>query len=282
MDPRSFSLLHVENCLWVITAPTGLGAYDFKFEDYFECKHATFVDSCVPAVARMGAAQDYSQRFADLFELGIRLVHSTEDYEKTSYLPNWYPLIDDLTPKSIWYSNPPTADEVEVQFTWPVFVKGERQTSRHNGELAIVRDREHFQRVLDTWNSDSILRWQRIVVREFVPLTPVADVASGAIPKSYEFRCFAWRGRCVSIGRYWVSESYELAQQEHVEATRLVNEVASRLNVVFLVVDVALSRAGRWVVIECNDGQDSGYAGNNPLMLWRSILDSERLNERVT
>jgi hypothetical protein len=223
----------------------------------------------------MGATPDYPQRFAGLLELGIRLMHSPEDYERTSYPPNWYPFIKDLTPKSLWYSTPPTADEVEEHFTWPVFMKGERQTSGHDGALAIVRDREQFQRVLEAWRRDPILHWQRIVVREFVPLRPVGGMATTGIPKSCEFRCFAWRGRCVSIGRYWISESYELTPQEQREVTKLVNEAASRLNVIFLVVDVALSRTGRWIVIECNDGQDSGYAGNNPLILWRRILDCE-------
>ena len=27
-----------------------------------------------------------------------------------------------------------------------------------------------------------------------------------------------------------------------------------------------------WLVIECNDAQESGYAGNSPLRLWRNLL----------
>jgi len=40
----------------------------------------------------------------------------------------------------------------------------------------------------------------------------------------------------------------------------------------FLVVDVAITAKGRWIVIECNDAQESGYAGVSPLALWTSIL----------
>jgi len=43
----------------------------------------------------------------------------------------------------------------------------------------------------------------------------------------------------------------------------------------FLVVDVAQTEAGRWVVIECNDGQESGYAGVSPFGLWQKIVDLE-------
>jgi len=45
-------------------------------------------------------------------------------------------------------------------------------------------------------------------------------------------------------------------------------QVAKRLNVPFLVVDVAKAMAGRWVTIECNDAQESGYASIPPYELW--------------
>jgi hypothetical protein len=42
--------------------------------------------------------------------------------------------------------------------------------------------------------------------------------------------------------------------------------------VLFLVIDVALATDGRWLVIECNDAQESGYAGVLPLTVWTSLL----------
>jgi hypothetical protein len=44
----------------------------------------------------------------------------------------------------------------------------------------------------------------------------------------------------------------------------------------FLAVDVAQTTSGEWIVIECNDGQESGYAGVSPFALWQSIVDIER------
>jgi hypothetical protein len=32
---------------------------------------------------------------------------------------------------------------------------------------------------------------------------------------------------------------------------------------------------GDWIVIELNDGQESGYAGVNRLQLWQKIIDIE-------
>jgi hypothetical protein len=43
----------------------------------------------------------------------------------------------------------------------------------------------------------------------------------------------------------------------------------------FLVVDIAQAADGRWLVIECNDGQESGYAACTPIALWQRVLDLE-------
>ena len=41
-----------------------------------------------------------------------------------------------------------------------------------------------------------------------------------------------------------------------------------------MVIDLALTANGDWIVIECNDVMESGYASVSPLGLWQSILDS--------
>jgi hypothetical protein len=37
-------------------------------------------------------------------------------------------------------------------------------------------------------------------------------------------------------------------------------------------VDFAKTKDRRWIVIECNDAQESGYAGIPPHELWRQVL----------
>ncbi len=53
-------------------------------------------------------------------------------------------------------------------------------------------------------------------------------------------------------------------------------EVARRIDVPFLVVDVAQTIEGNWIAIECNDGQESGYAGIPPVGLWNNLIGVER------
>ncbi|WP_237078769.1 ATP-grasp domain-containing protein [Myxococcus xanthus] len=101
--------------------------------------------------------------------------------------------------------------------------------------------------------------------------------APDRIPSSFEFRTFWWNGELVGWGPYWWQGTpYTLTPEAQREALGLGREVARRQDVPFLVVDVAQEVSGRWIVIECNDGQESGYAGISPFALWRAILDVER------
>jgi hypothetical protein len=267
-------LVEIEGRLWVVNEPTGFPVYDFNFEDHFSCRHPWRLDSVVTAVARMGAAVDYDARYRELLEWKVRLVHTPEQYNRTSNLPEWYPLLRDLTPKSVWFEEMPRAADVEADFDWPIFVKGERQTNRHGRDHSIIENPEHFERVMQEWRQVPLLAWQRVVCRQFIPLRPVSEAASEAFPKSFEFRTFWWHNTCVGIGNYWTSEVYNLRPADREQVLALGREVANRMQVTFLVVDIAQARDGKWIVIECNDGQDSGYAGVNPHFLWQNVVDA--------
>jgi hypothetical protein len=41
----------------------------------------------------------------------------------------------------------------------------------------------------------------------------------------------------------------------------------------FLVVDFAKAASGEWLIIECNDAQEAGYASIPPQALWRKVLE---------
>jgi hypothetical protein len=105
---------------------------------------------------------------------------------------------------------------------------------------------------------------------------PVGKAYSNQIPPSYEFRTFWWKGQFVGAGRYWYqSDDYQWTDKEKSQALKVAQYTANRVNVPFLVVDVASRADGEWIVIECNDGQESGYAGLSPFLLWRNIAKIE-------
>jgi hypothetical protein len=273
----NLDLFLLEDVLWLATAPMRVPAYDFDFGTFFAIRRPWEPELPLRAVGRFGAAENYNELYAQLQERGVELIHSPEMHVHASELPAWYPLIADLTPRSRWFAEPPSAQEVEASFTWPVFIKGSRQTSRHQKALSIIGSREEYSRVLKQIRQDPILNWQTLVVREFLPLRPVEGGIPGKIPASFEFRTFWWRGKCVGEGRYYTqAQKYQWTSAERQSAFAVAQAAVQRVEVTFLVVDLAQCRDGSWIVVELNDGQESGYAGIAPVTLWQNIIAIER------
>jgi hypothetical protein len=274
---RSADLLLVEDTLWVLTAPVGVAAYDFRFDLGFACRRPWERPDRITAVARVGAFTSYQDTYLSLGAEGIALVHSPEQHLRCSQLPHWYPLLEDLTPRSLWFEGEPDIAAITEHLGWPNFLKGARQTSRHRRRLSIVSGPEALREVLLEYQNDPILHWQPIVARQLIPLRPVEDPQPDRIPSSFEFRSFWWRGELVGLGRYWwEGRRYELSPAERDACLAVAGEAARRIAVPFLVVDLAQATDGRWIVIESNDAQESGYAGVPPLVLWRKVMEIER------
>jgi hypothetical protein len=266
----------LEAAVPVLTKAVGVSVYDFAFRNFFRVNSVFYLPD-QPVIARLGAFDDYAKGYAELKEAGISLVHTPQNHDRCSLLSGWYPLIADLTPKSIVYDSLPTTRQVEQDFDWPVFVKGERQTNKHKKSLSIIENAHQFEVFLMEWKHNTMLHWQKMVCRQFFPLHIVEENVSDRLPSSFEFRFFYWKQQLVSVGRYWYeSLSYKLSGHDYVQAVELAGLVAKRLSVWFLVVDLAKTAEGNWIVIEVNDGQESGYAGNNARLLWENILNIEK------
>lgn len=88
-------------------------------------------------------------------------------------------------------------------------------------------------------------------------------------------------GQCVGHGPYW----YQVAPYKHPridEGLAVAATVAARVPVPFLVVDLAMTADDEWIVIECNDAQESGHAGIPPLMLWRNVIEAFGLRAQAS
>ncbi|MEW6210234.1 MAG: ATP-grasp domain-containing protein [Acidobacteriota bacterium] len=277
VDIDKLDVFLLEDLIWVATAPVGLPSYDFSFSTYFACRHPWHRPEQITTVARFGVTTKYEELYNALLDFGIRLLHSPEQYLLASELPRWYPLLSDLTPRSVWFDQPLSASEIEGLFSWPIFIKGSRQTSRHQSSLAIVSSSDEYERVIEHFRNDPILHWQQIVCREYIALRPVPAPVTDKIPPAFEFRTFWWRGQCVGTGPYWSAFSnYSWSDLEEEAALAVAGEAARLIGLPFLVVDVAQTINGDWIVIECNDAHESGYNGVSPIGLWQRVIDIER------
>lgn len=273
----SLDVFRLEDTVWVASQAIGAPLYDFAFERFFACRRPWERPSLITAIGRFGAAADYQDVYARLLDRGVELVNSPSEHTLASELPAWYPHLQGRTPRSAWFAAPPPRALVEREFGWPVFVKGARQTAKHSAALSIARDADAYDALVAAYASDPILRWQPCVVREFVRLRPVAGDAGIGVPPSFEFRSFWLSGELVGAGPYWTGGTrYDWTATERAEGLALAREVAATLHVPFLVVDLAQLETGEWIVVECNDAQEAGYAGISPFALWARVLEASR------
>jgi hypothetical protein len=275
VHPDDLDLIFLEDTVWVLVGKVDLPSYDFSLPQFFTCRRPWHRPKQITAIGRFGVTTDYEDLYQKLAADGIILVHSPEQYLLASELPRWYPLLEDLTPKSLCFSEPPDIAILEQAIGLPFFLKGSRQTSRHQAALSIIRSAEDYNRAVKIYKEDPILRWQQIVCREFVQLKPVPSELTDKIPASFEFRSFWWRGHCIGAGQYW-STSYNWNSEAEKAALAIAQEAALRLNLPFVVIDVAQTIAGKWIVIECNDAQESGYAAISPFELWQNLIEQEQ------
>ena len=272
-------ILLLEETVWLLTRDVGIPVYDFRFRDWFSTRSPYDFPQKIKAVARVGAVPDYAEFYKHRQADGVSLINSPDEQFRASQLECWYPLLAELTPRSVCFRGRPSLDLVRAEFSWPVFVKGARQTSRHQRKLSFIENDAQFLSAMEIYAQDPILNWQDVVCREFVRLRslPGGDEADPKMPRSFEFRTFWWKGELAGAGRYWwEGPAYLWNATEQAAGLAVAAEAAQRVTVPFLVIDIAQTQTGKWIVIECNDGQESGYAGVSPFALWQRIVDLEK------
>ena len=270
------------NNIVVLVKRTRLMNYDFDFRRYFDCTSIQ-QQTNKHILLRIGAISDFIEVESNLKEMGMKLLFTEYQHNLSSRLECWYPLLCEYTPFSKVYTDFPEIDELLEDFKFPIFVKGNRQTSYHKKNLCIIKDKNMYENLKKEWKKNKILHWQQIAIRKFIDLEKVDDTSfPDMIQFSYEFRVFIWKGKIVGIGKYWcMGKDYYLKDNDKEEVTKLALKAYKRINVPFLAVDVAKTKSGQWIIVEINDGQECGYAGVEPYLLWKNVSDAE-LNRTIT
>lgn len=274
-DLKKTDFFCLEKKLWLANQTTNIRAYDFQFTPLFSVSRPR-INEPSKIVARIGAIADYSSLYLTYQELGFELINSPKQHQLASELQFWYPLIAEMTPKSKVYPNFPDLATVLKDFSFPIFIKGNRQTAKHHPDLCIAKNKTDFQQIAKAYQENNILHWQAVVCRTYVPLHSLKQQVPDKVPLSFEFRTFWWKGNLVGSGPYWSQfANYQWSPQQQQVALQLAQQAANRIQVPFLVIDLALTQKGKWIIIECNDAQESGYAGVAPFLLWQNILELE-------
>jgi hypothetical protein len=135
-------------------------------------------------------------------------------------------------------------------------------------------------------SDDGLIGQQKIYIREYVPLVKYMDGING-MPVTKEFRFFVAYGEILCGAYYWQNYIDDLpeipnANEVPVELLhKVIARVGDQCN--FYTIDVGLTQAGDYIVIELNDGQQAGVSCNEPSVLYerlRSVIN-RRKNESV-
>lgn len=222
----------------------------------------------------------------ELALVNSRLINSTTQHQYVADAMNWSAKgacleRAGLTPwsRDNWYNLP------EGQY----IVKGKTNSQKSKwNKLIFCQTSSDIPIVAGRLLDNEMIAQQGLIVRPYIPLETF-DIGMNDQPVTYEYRTFWYRNpddvdampQMISKGFYWSSwEEYEKPANElwDIELPVVMEraEKAAKLigpNVPFFVLDMARTKDGRWIVIEVNDGSQSGLSCIDPEEFYRKMAE---------
>ena len=204
---------------------------------------------------------------------GIHLLNTHTDSDRAMEFDQFYPLISDLTPKSVIVDS---EDDIAVAIDsigWPMFIKGGIKSNKEGGwDACVIHDEETLRNSYQYFKRRPITARGKLIARELAPLRRTGSIIGG-FPESREYRTFLVRGTLIGMGYYWSNRDCfgELDRDEQRKVRLLAEEVAARIKTPLMAVDIGQLESGDWIVIETGDLQFSGVTQMNHLVFWNTI-----------
>jgi hypothetical protein len=227
--------------------------------------------------------QYYKILYEGLRGLNIELLNSPEEYTHCHYLPESYPIIEKMTPRSIWLPAP--AEEKDwvnlyqllIPFmNQPLIVKDYVKSRKHEWEDACyipnASDQAAVRRVVSNFidRQGSELN-VGIVLREFVDFEFLQTHEKSQMPLSKEYRVFFLNYKPIAVFKYWDEVIYD----EDAPDLQPFLEIAKHVKSNFFTMDIAKTVKGNWIIVELGDGQVSGLPDHANLeSFYKEILKS--------
>ncbi len=258
---------------------------DIAFEDELSAakKHfqvaerRTAISSGSLVIPRYSALPFNKELCEDVEALGGKVINTYREHCYVADLRNWYYDLGELTPRT-WFA----LDQIPTE--GPFILKGQTNSKKHQwSSHMFASNRYEATEVFTRLAADGFVGYQQIYVRQYVPLVRLADGLNG-LPISEEYRFFVLDGQVVDAGFYWSSHTADLPRvydpYKEVPA-EFINTVISKVSkkIRFWVFDVARKTDGDWIVVELNDGQQSGLSDIDPGRFYQTL--KQRLGDQA-
>jgi hypothetical protein len=217
-----------------------------------DCSGTVIFSGYIPA--------DYQAIVNKVQEKGGNMINSLENSELLMGFSNWYPLIRDLTAKSIIIESDSDLDQA-VAIGFPLFIKGEIKSNKEAGLAScLANDKQELIQYIDDAKKMPITWKNKVIARELLPLRQLENdnlVQRNSFPVSREYRVFLYDDQIIGFGPYWkASDPFgKLTEQEKSEMINLSKETQERLNTRLTIVDLGQLEDLSWKVIEVGDPQ---------------------------
>lgn len=205
----------------------------------------------------------------DINELGATSINTYEQHCYVADVRNWYYDLGDLTPRT-WFALDQIPDN------GPFVLKGATNSKKFLWNTHMfAKDKRDASEVFFRLCQDSTVGVQPIYVREYIELHRLTTGLND-LPISEEYRFFVLGGKIVAAGFYWSSHVDDLdrAFDPFIEVPQsfiddVIKRVGDKCN--FWVFDCARTTNNEWIVVELNDGQQSGLSEIDPEILYSNM-----------
>jgi len=227
-------------------------------------------------LARYSTYPYYRELERDLEIQGHTLVNSSSQNTFLTDVGNWVQVLNThhrITPRLFDLSNLPEGTSFVLKGKW-------KSRKDKWSTYMFAKDRKEVIQVYCRLQEDTLIGCDEIYIREYVPLKTFIIGING-LPITEEYRFFVLNDKILCGGFYWNNYYEDLIQevQQSLDPNKVPRELLHEViglintNATFYTVDVGLREDGTWIVIELNDGQQSGLSNIDPDIFYRSIYD---------
>lgn len=221
-------------------------------------------------IGRYSLLPFYIDQVKDINYVGAKLINDYNQHLYIADLGNYIIDLQELTPKT-W------RNIQDIPEQGPFVLKGETNSRKSNWLRDMYANNKQEAIVIhNRLSDDGLLSSQKIFIREYVPLCKYMDGVNG-MPVTKEFRFFVCYGKLLCGDFYWQNYIDDIGfKPDSNEVPReFLQKVIDRIGnqSIFYTIDVGQTQSGDWIVIELNDGQQSGLSCNDPYILYKNLYE---------